>query len=170
MYFKSACVTRSVQQRSKMTLTESSNCDIAPPQPTFNTSHPAHCHTHTHTNSMHTVLLLLYTDWKARWKHWNVWRPTRCRIPQRVGDSEESPRPDVQPGAVRALQSIWNWPSVHETAMETTANKNINNSNKKPDRQQALSDFPLCSQSSGSHSCAEEGKASAQHKLDVPLG
>lgn len=50
------------------------------------------------------------------------------------------------------------------------SNKNINNSNKKSDRQQALSDFPLCLWSSGSHSRAEEGRASAQHELNVPLG
>lgn len=53
----------------------------------------------------------------------NVRRAGRCRSSQHVAYSKDSHDPDVQPGVARALPSIWNRPSVHKTAMDTTAIK-----------------------------------------------
>lgn len=101
----------------------------------------------------------------------DVWRPGRHRIHQCVGYSEENPYYDTQPEAARALRSIWNRPSVHETVMDTTAIKTKTATTKGTDWQQAFSDFPLfeaplCSRSTGSHSCVPQRRPAHQVTAD----
>lgn len=118
-FFKSD-VCEKAYSRGQLSQRDRSVCDT--------TQHPPPCRRCTHSNSMHALLLLLHAGAEhqhghGRKTHSCIWRPRRRRIPQRVGYSEESPYYDVQPGAARALQSIWNRPSVHETVVDTTAIK-----------------------------------------------
>lgn len=71
----------------------------------------------------------------------DVWRPGRHRIHQCVGYSEENPYYDTQPEAARALRSIWNRPSVHETVMDTTAIKTKTATTKGTDLTTSLFTF-----------------------------
>ena len=74
--------------------------------------------------------------------HSDVWRPSGCRIPQRVGYSERGE--PLSRSAARALQSIckqalcsWGRHGYH-------GNKHKNSNNKGPDWQQAFSDCFRC--------------------------
>lgn len=117
-------ICQSVQPRAKLTPRESEGERKRAVSVTLhNNPHPAHSfsHTHTHTNSMHTLCCCCCMQSGHGIKtHSDVWRPRRCRIPQRVGYSEESPCPDVRRGHCSPSE---NRPSVHETAMDTTAIK-----------------------------------------------
>lgn len=88
-----------------------------------------------------------------------IWWPRRCRMPQNVGYSEESPCYDVQPGAARALESIWNRHSVHEPIVDTRAIKTKTATTKGHSDNKPFQSFHcLYSWSRGSHSCAGEGR------------
>lgn len=116
------------------------------------------------------MLPLLYTDWKNGMKTLKCVKAYALQNSTVCGWFRGEPSSGCAVGssegtAVHLKPALCSWDRHGDHS-----NKNINNSNKKSDRQQALSDFPLCLWSSGSHSRAGEGRASAQHELNVPLG
>lgn len=137
---------------------------------------PLPCRPCTHSNSVHTLLLLLYAGWTSAW----TWEKNIL-----MHLVAETPPNSSACGLFRGESLLWcaagssEGTTVHLKQALCSwdccgyhGNKNKNNDDKRPDRQQAFSDFPL----SESHSACEavvptavpeEAKASAQQRCSL---
>lgn len=91
----------------------------------------------------------------------DVWRLRRCRIPLHVGYSGESPYYDTQlggPCSPYKKQPLPSWhPSWLPQQLQTKTATTKSQTDNRPFQTFSLFGSSLCSPSSGSHSCVEEG-------------